>query len=110
MKARLRSEAVLVLPLAKAYAYFAALHLFFAGACAYAFLRVSGGSRMAGLLAGITYMFSTRLVTSILWPQMMGAIVYLPLLLLLIELIVRQAKERWPVLPALAGAIVLGIS
>ncbi len=100
----------LILPLAYAYGYFAALHMFLAGASAYAFLRVNGGSRTAGVLAGLTYMFSTRLVTSVLWPQMMGAIVYLPLLLLLIELIVRQSKQRWPALPALGGALVLGIS
>jgi O-antigen/teichoic acid export membrane protein len=100
----------LILPLARAYAYFAAIHLFLAGACAYVFLRVSGASRPAGLLAGLTYMFSTRLVTSVLWPQMMGAVVYLPLLLGLLELIVRQSKQRWPVLPALAAALVLGLS
>ncbi|HVA23319.1 MAG TPA: oligosaccharide flippase family protein [Chloroflexota bacterium] len=100
----------LILPLAYAYGWFAALHLFFAGAGAYAFLRVSGGSRTAGVVAGLTYMFSARLVTSILWPQMMGAIVYLPLLLLFVELTVRQARHRWPVLPAVAGALVLGVS
>ncbi|MFI5265792.1 MAG: oligosaccharide flippase family protein [Chloroflexota bacterium] len=100
----------LVLPLAYAYGWFAALHLFFAGAGAYAFLRVSGGSRTAGIVAGLTYMFSARLVTSVLWPQMMGAIVYLPLLLLLVELTVRQARRRWPVVPAIAGALVLGLS
>jgi O-antigen/teichoic acid export membrane protein len=100
----------LILPLAYAYGWFAALHLFFAGAGAYAFLRVSGGSRMAGIVAGLTYMFSARLVTSVLWPQMMGAIVYLPLLLLLVEITVRQARTHWPVLPAVAGALVLGLS
>ncbi|HEX6511396.1 MAG TPA: hypothetical protein VF157_03795, partial [Chloroflexota bacterium] len=100
----------LILPIAQAYAWFAALHLFFAGLGAYAFLRVNGGSRRAGVVAGLAYMFSGRLVTSILWPQMIGAIVWLPLLLLLIELIVRQARERWPLLPALTGAAVLGIS
>jgi O-antigen/teichoic acid export membrane protein len=100
----------LILPLAYAYGWFAALHLFFAGAGAYAFLRVAGGSRAAGLVAGLTYMFSARLVTSVLWPQMMGAVVYLPLLLLLLELIVRHSKTRWPVLPTLAGAVVLAVS
>src|SRR5581483_7846436 len=100
----------LILPLASAYGWFAALHLFFAGACAYAFLRVAGGSRTAGLLAGLTYMFSARLVTSVLWPQMMGAIVFLPLLLLVVELIIRRSKAGWPLLPALAGAVVLGVS
>jgi hypothetical protein len=100
----------LILPLAYAYGWFAALHLFFAGASAYAFLRATGASRTAGLLAGLTYMFSARLVTSVLWPQMMGAIVFLPLLLLVVDLTVRQAKDRWPVLPALAGAVLLGIS
>ncbi|HEY8691323.1 MAG TPA: oligosaccharide flippase family protein, partial [Chloroflexota bacterium] len=100
----------LILPLAHAYGYFAALHLFFAGASAYAFLRVSGASRAAGVVAGLTYMFSARLVTSVLWPQMMGAIVYLPLLLLVVELIVRQARQRWPVLPVVAGALLLGVS
>jgi len=100
----------LILPLAYAYGWFAALHLFFAGASAYVFLRATGGSRTAGLLAGLTYMFSARLVTSVLWPQMMGAIVFLPLLLLLVELIVRRSKAGWPLLPALAGAVVLGVS
>ncbi|HLY67169.1 MAG TPA: oligosaccharide flippase family protein [Chloroflexota bacterium] len=100
----------LILPLAYAYGYFAALHLLFAGVGAYAFLRVSGRSRTAGVIAGLTYMFSTRLVTSILWPQMIGAIVWLPLLLLLVELIMRQSRAHWPLLPAIAGAVLLGIS
>ena len=100
----------LVLPVAAAYGWFAALHLFLAGLFAYAYLRFIGRSRWAGLIGGTTFMFSSRLVTSILWPQMMGAMVYLPLLLLLLELIVRQARRRWPLAPASAGAIVLGTS
>ncbi|MBV8084103.1 MAG: hypothetical protein JO247_04725, partial [Chloroflexi bacterium] len=99
-----------LLPLARAYGYFAALHLFFAGASTYAFLRTSGTSRAAGIVGGLTYMFSGRLVTSILWPQMIGAIVYLPLLLLFVELGVRQAHQRWPLWPTLGGAFVAGVS
>ncbi|HEU0168806.1 MAG TPA: hypothetical protein VFS62_13595, partial [Chloroflexota bacterium] len=99
-----------LLPLAAAYGWFAALHLFFAGACTYAFLRACGCSRPAGIVGGVAYMFSGRLVTSILWPQMIGAIVFLPLLLLCVELIVGQAPKRWPVWPLLGGALVLGIS
>ncbi|MHB8621389.1 MAG: hypothetical protein ACYDAG_17800, partial [Chloroflexota bacterium] len=99
-----------ILPLAHAYGYFAALHLFLAGAFTYAFLRVAGVSRTGALIGGLTFMFSSRMVTSILWPQMIGAMVYLPLLLLLIELIVRQAKAGWPLVPSVAGAAVLGIS
>ncbi|MBV8083501.1 MAG: hypothetical protein JO247_01675, partial [Chloroflexi bacterium] len=100
----------LLLPLAPAYGWFGALHLFFAGACTYAFLRACDCSRPAGIVGGLAYMFSGRLVTSILWPQMIGAIVFLPLLLLCVELIVRQAPERWPVWPLLGGAVVLGVS
>lgn len=101
----------LILPLAYAYGYFAALHLFFAGAGAYAFVRCAGGSKPAGLVAGLTFMFSTRLVTSILWPQMIGAVVFLPLLLLAIELIFRSASAgQWPLLPVLGGALLLGMS
>ncbi len=100
----------LVLPLARAYGYFAALHLFMAGAFSYAYMRVLGVSRMGGVIAGLAFMFSLAMVTSILWPQMIGVIVYLPLLLLLVELIFRQSHHRWPVVPAMAGALVLGVS
>jgi O-antigen/teichoic acid export membrane protein len=101
----------LIMPLASAYGWFAALHLFFAGACAYAFLRTCGTSRTAGVIGGLAFMLSSRLVTSILWPQMIGAIVWLPLLLLAVELIVRHASTgRWPILPATGGAVLLGLS
>ncbi|MBV9120303.1 MAG: hypothetical protein JOZ39_06305, partial [Chloroflexi bacterium] len=100
----------LILPVAHAYGYFAALHLFFAGAGAYCYLRYHSVSRAGGLVGGLAYMFSGRLVTSILWPQMIGAIVYLPLLLLIVDICIRQASKRWPVWPPIVGAVVLGVS
>ncbi|MDE3076071.1 MAG: hypothetical protein KGJ86_11635, partial [Chloroflexota bacterium] len=100
----------LILPVAYAYGYFAALHLFLAGAFTYAYLRVIGVSRAGGVVGALAFMFSGRMVTSVLWPQMVGAMVYLPLLLVMVELIFRQAHGRWPVVPAMAGSLILGLS
>ncbi len=103
-----------VLPLWAAYGWYAALHLWLAGWFTYLFGRTLRLSRPAALLAGIAFMFGGLMVTHNVFPMIVGAAVWLPLLLAAIERIARRAEAGVPYglasLPDLAlGAIALGM-
>ena len=102
-----------LLPVAFAYGPFLALHVLMGGTFAYAFARVLGCRPGAALLAGIGFAFSAFLIVSFTWPMIVSAAIWLPLLLLIVELIVRRGERGGSfvgqVALALAGALALGL-
>jgi len=100
-------------PLAQAYGYFTILHLFLAGLFTYIYGRVLGLNRWSGLLAGITYAFSLFMVVSVVWPQAIATVTWLPLILALLELAFRAQESEPPKPPLpylLGGALALGMT
>ena len=107
----------LLLPTAHAYAWFMALHLFIAGAGTYALARTLGADRVGGLVGGLTFGLCGFLVVSFMWPQMVSAAAWMPLMLLCQERMVRHAegvagrlsRSSGLVLWAAAGAVVVAL-
>ncbi|MHB0858015.1 MAG: oligosaccharide flippase family protein [Anaerolineae bacterium] len=103
-----------LLPLTAAYGWFAALHLFLAGLFTYLFARTLRLGRPGSAIAALTFMFCGFMVVSNVHPMIVAAAVWLPLILALIERIVRRAEQGGlrPVayLPDLAlGALAFGM-
>ena len=101
------------LPLAAAYGWFTVAQLWLAGAFMYAFIRGVGVGRFGGAAAGITYQLAGFFVISAVFPMIIAAAAWLPLILLMIEWIVRRrrllgrpASAPWLVV----GAAALGCS
>ncbi len=84
------------LPLAAAYGWFMVSQLWLAGIFMYLLARGLGVGRAGGAVAGVTYQLSAFFVISAVFPMIVAAAVWLPLILLMIEFIV--AKR-----PALRG-------
>ena len=84
-----------LMPPERAYGWFTALHLFIGAIGAYLFLRVIGGGRIGGVVAGLAFAFSGFVVVSFLWPQVVSTLVWLPLLLAFVELIVRSQEAAY---------------
>ncbi len=105
----------LLLPTAHAYAWFMALHLFIAAAGAYALVRVLGGGRLGGAVAGLTFGLCGFLIVSFQWPQMVAAAAWMPALLACLERLVQRAASADPGRPAglacwsAAGAVLVGL-
>ncbi|MBN1400461.1 MAG: oligosaccharide flippase family protein [Anaerolineae bacterium] len=104
-----------VLPLPAAYGWFAALHLFLAGLFTYILARTLRLSRTGSTLAAIAFMFSGFIVIRNVFPMIVAAAVWLPLVLTSIERLIRRAEagETFfvPYVPPLAlGAVSLGMS
>jgi O-antigen/teichoic acid export membrane protein len=103
-----------VLPLAEAYGWFTVLQLWLAGLFMAVLLRVLGANRWAAVIAGITYQLSTFFVVSIVFTMIIAAAVWLPLLLALIEIIIRKQESKGtaaysPIPYVAVGAVVLGV-
>ena len=69
---------------------------------------------MGGLIAGITYQLSGFFIVSVVFTMIIAAAAWLPLLLTLIEVVIRKQEEKGPVayspIPyVVAGSFVLGI-
>ncbi|MBK9122118.1 MAG: oligosaccharide flippase family protein [Chloroflexi bacterium] len=103
----------LILPLAAAYGWFTVIHLWLAGVFMFWFVRALGTSRFAAVLAAITYQLCAMLVTSAVFPMIIGAAIWLPLILLAVEYIIRgrtlagrTASPLW----AAVGALAVGCS
>lgn len=79
-----------VLPLTAAYGWFTVLNLWLAGVFTYLFLRGLGISRTGATAAGITYQLCGFLVAGAVFPMIIGAAVWLPLMLLMAEFIIRR--------------------
>jgi len=101
------------LPLTAAYGWFTVVNLWLAGAFMYAYLRGIGVSRSGGALGGVVYQLCGFFIASVVFPMIIGAAVWLPLLLLMVEFIIRQQNllGRRSILPWVAvGALALGFN
>ncbi len=102
-----------IFPLSIAYGIFTWLMVALAGINTYIFARVLGLGRAAALFAGIAYMFSGFFISSVVFQMMIAGACWLPLILALIEMVVRKQEEKGnapfvPVAYIVAGAVVLG--
>lgn len=100
-----------VLPITAAYGWFTVVQLWLAGVFMYLFLRGLDIGRFGGTVAGVTYQLSAFFVINAVFPMIIGAAVWLPLLLLMIEFTIRQRPllGRPASLPWVAiGAVALG--
>ena len=82
-----------VLPIARAYGYFTVLQLFLAGLFAFIYARVIGLGRFGATVTAITYMFSAFMIVSVVFTMIIAAAAWLPLLLAMIELIIRKTSN-----------------
>ena len=102
-----------LLPLEWAYGWFTVVNLWLAGVMMYAYLRGLHRVRPSAIIGAITYQLCGFFVASAVFPMMLGGVVWLPLLLLMVELIMRQhplfgrpAVVPWMVI----GAAALGLN
>jgi hypothetical protein len=101
------------LPILQAYGWFTVLQLWLAGMFTYFFGRVLGLQRASAALAGLVFQgCGFMLVSSAVFPMILAAAVWLPLLLACIEMVLRNSTESegaGKTLPwAAVGAIGLG--
>lgn len=102
----------LILPLASAYGWFTVLQLWVAAISMYVLARVLGIGRPGALIAALAYQLSGYFMGSVVFPMILAGAAWLPLLLAMIELVIRQAPVmgRPSSLPwAMIGAVVLGM-
>ncbi len=100
-----------VLDLPAAYGWFTVVTLWMAGAFMFLFARGIGIGRTGAALAGVTYQLSGFMVINALFPMIIAGAAWLPLLLLLVEFVIRRqpllgkpASAPWTAL----GAVALG--
>lgn len=103
----------LVLPLAKAYGWYTVSQLWLAGLFAYLFGRVMRMGRPGAAVMGLVFQGSGfMLVSAAVFPMILGAALWLPLLLLCIEMVARTSmspRGAGKTLPwAALGALALG--
>jgi O-antigen/teichoic acid export membrane protein len=103
-----------VMPLTKAYGWFTVLQFWMAGLFTYIFLRVLGANRLGSLIGGIAYQLSGFLVVSVVFTMVLAAAVWLPLVLTMIEVVIRKQEQKGPVafspIPYIVvGSAILGI-
>lgn len=79
-----------IMPLWLAYGWFTVANLWLAGVFMFLFARGLGIGRAGALLAGIIYQFCGTVIASVVFQMMIGALPWLPLMLLMSEFIIRQ--------------------
>jgi hypothetical protein len=79
-----------VFPLPRAYGLFTVSQLFLAGAFMYLFARILRIRRTGALLAAITYQLCAFMIVSVDFPMILAGAAWLPFLLAMIELVIRQ--------------------
>lgn len=100
-----------VMPLAQAYGWFTVTQLFLAGAFMYVLCRVLGIGRWGSTMAAITYQLSGFFVVSVVFTMIIAAAAWLPLLLAMIECVIRRRAvfgRPTVVLWVVIGAIGMG--
>jgi O-antigen/teichoic acid export membrane protein len=101
-----------VLPLPVAYGWFTVSQLWLAGVCMYLLVRGLRIGPPAALLSGITYQLSGFFLASAVFPMMIAAAAWIPLLVLMVELVIRQGpflRRRPSSIPWVGiGALALG--
>ncbi|WP_119065888.1 flippase [Aggregatilinea lenta] len=100
-----------VLPLWLAYGWFTVSQLWLAGVLMMLFARGLGVGRLGAAVAGVAYQLSAFFVISAVFPMMIAGAAWLPLLLLMVEFVIRRRPlrgERPAVMPWIAlGAVAL---
>ncbi|MEM7116556.1 MAG: flippase [Chloroflexota bacterium] len=108
----------LILPIAKAYGWYTVSQIWLAGVLAYLFGRVLGMRKASAAVVGFVYQGGGFLIVSAaVFPMIIGAVAWLPLLLACIEKVVQSAgrnggnngRSLTPLLWASLGAIGLGM-
>lgn len=104
----------LSLPLPAAYGWYTVSQLWLAGVGMYVFGRILGQRRSSAFIAGLVYQgCGFMLVSAAVFPMIIGAAAWLPLLLAALEMVIRRAASPYgagQTLPwAVAGALGLGI-
>lgn len=79
-----------VMPLHAAYGWFTVLNLWLAGCFMLAFMRGLGVRTAGATISAITYQLCGFFLASAVFPMIIGAAVWLPLILLMIEFIIRR--------------------
>ena len=102
------------LPPTRAYGLFTVLQLWLAGVSMYIFGRVLRMGRVPALVAGITYQLSAFFVVSVVFTMILAAAAWLPLLLAVIEVMIRKQEDKGagpfvPIVYVIVGAGALGI-
>jgi O-antigen/teichoic acid export membrane protein len=82
------------LPLAASYGWFTVVNLWLAGVFMYWFVRALGVGRFGAAIAGITYQLCGMFAASALFPMIIGASVWLPLILQMCEYVLRRQTWR----------------
>ena len=100
------------LPLSAAYGWFILLNLWLAGLFMAGFMRAIGINRAGAALAGIVYQLSGFMIANAVFPMIVAAAVWLPLILWMIENIVR-GRNLWifrgtALLWVIIGAVAVG--
>ena len=103
-----------VLPLTRAYGVFTVVQLWLAGVFMYVFGRVLRQGRFGALVAGITYQLGAFFLVSVVFTMIIAAAAWLPLLLAIIEIMIRKQEEKGagpfvPIVYVIVGAVALGI-
>ncbi|MCL4252396.1 MAG: flippase, partial [Anaerolineae bacterium] len=79
-----------ILPITMAYGWFMVVNLGFAGALMYGFGLNVGMNRLGAIVAGVTYQLCGFFIASAVHPMIIGAAVWLPLILWMVEWIVSK--------------------
>ena len=103
-----------ILPLPRAYGLFTVLQLWLAGAFMYLFARILRQGRFPALIAAIIYQLSAFFLVSVVFTMIIAAAVWLPLMLAIVEVMIRkqEAKGTGPFVPivyVVVGSIALGV-
>ena len=103
-----------LLPVTRAYGLFTVLQLWLAGASMYLFVTALRLGRFPALIAGIVYQLSAFFLVSVVFTMIIAAAAWLPLLLAIIEMMIRKQEDKGagpfvPIWYVLAGAAALGM-
>jgi len=96
----------LVFPLPWSLGVFGLLHLWLAGLGMYFLARAWTGSSLAAALAGTVFAFNGLTWFSLIWPQVLAAMAWMPWVVLAMERAWHQGG-RWMVVAALVGGLQL---
>ncbi|MBX2998053.1 MAG: flippase [Caldilineaceae bacterium] len=103
-----------VLPMEAAYGWFTALQLAIAGVNMYILGRALRLRPLAALFSGVIFQFSGFMVVSVVFTMVIAAAAWLPLLLAILETVIRKQEEKGsgsfrPVPYVVAGATIIGL-
>ena len=94
----------LLLPLSWSLGMFCLAHFFFGGMGMYFLAQRWTSNRFAAAVAGLAYSFNALMLNSLMWPNNIAALGWLPWVVLVAESAWREGG-RWLLLAALAGAM-----